>query len=242
MRGGRGLWYGSVPVATTRETGLLLFTEDARATAARWTPEGVPAGSIGDLVGALHRDLLANLGRSERVAIYLTPAREDDAPYAAQLAQEAGVEVLQVPDAPGLRRWDSALSILYNGCGHRKVLCADARVPDFYAEDVSRAQSKLDLYEVVVGREAHDRCWLIGMNGYHEVLGGAEARANDFIHPLLEAAGRNGVRISVLDTKRALGPGVDLAQVAGLARGGRHPRLRTALENAGVVVQRGKAS
>ena len=229
-------------MVTARETGLLLFMEEARATAARWKPEGLPAAAVSETVVALHRDLLVNLGRSERVAIYLTPTREDDGPYAETLAKEAGVDVLQVPDAPGLRRWDSALSILYNGCGHRKVLCADGRVPDFYAEDVARAQSKLDLYEVVVGREAQDRCWLIGMNGYHEVLGGAQARADDFIHPLLEAAGRTGVRISVLDTKHALGPGVDLALLAGLARGGRHPRLRAALEEAGVAVRRGKAS
>ncbi len=218
-----------------RDTGLLLFIEEPAATVARWGEAQVPPAAASEILSAVHGDLLANLTAARSVQVYLTPVAEGDAGYVEALAGQGRAEVLDVPRAAPLQRWDSGLSILYNRCSHRKVLCADGRVPDVYTDDVARARRKLDLYEMVLGREGQDRCWLIGMNGYQEVLQAAEVRPDDTLHPILEAASRMGCKASLLDTKQALAEGMDLARLQGLARRPQHPRLREALARSGLA-------
>jgi hypothetical protein len=218
-----------------RDTGLLLFVEEPAATVARWRAAEVPAAAAAEIVAAVHGDLLTNLAAARSVKLYLTPVAESDVTYVAGLVRQGLAEALDVPWAAPLQRWDSGLSILHNRCSHRKILCADGRVPDVYSDDLARARRKLDLYEMILGREGQDRCWLIGMNGYQEVLQAAEVRPDDTLHPLLEAASRLGCKTSLLDTKQALAEGMDVARLQGLARRPQHPGLRAALARAGMA-------
>jgi hypothetical protein len=215
-------------------TGLLLFMEEPSATVARWRDTDVTVGAGVAIVSAVHHDLLDNLATADEVRVYLAPAAESDAGYVSELASGTQASLLEVPRAAALQRWDSGLSILYNRCSHRKVICADGRVPDVYAEDLARARRKLDLYQMIIGREGEDRCWLIGMNSYLEILAAAEARPEDLLHPILETAGRLGLDISVLDTKHALTAGASLHRLQGLSRRPQHPGLARALADHGL--------
>jgi hypothetical protein len=208
--------------------------EEPAATVSRWGEAEVPAGAGEAIVSAVHSDLLANLAAVGEVKLYLAPAADSDAEYSSKLARRSRIEVLKLPHASSLQRWDSALSALYNNCSHRKVICADGRVPDVYPEDLARARRKLDLYEMIVGREGEDRCWLIGMNSYQEILAAAEARPKDLLHPILEAAGRLGIDVSVLDTKHALTTGASLGRLQALSRRPQHPGLARALADHGL--------
>ena len=174
-------------------------------------------------------ELLTEADALQIVEAYYAAATAGDADYTEHLAGTSDVELLEVPMVPPLARWDSGLSILFNRCTHRKVLCADGGVPDVSVADLSRARRKLDLYRMVLGREGEDRCWLVGFNGYEEILGLANAGPDDILHPLLQAAGRAGLDVSLLDTKRTLADEPDMDLLRGLARREGYPRLRTVL-------------
>ncbi len=211
------------------DTGLLLFVEDPARTVSRWSREDLSGEPGLEILAAVHGDMVSALLAAPGTALYLAPAAAADADYVEHLAGSSGVEILQVPMAPPLQRWDAALSILFNRCTHRKVLCADGGVPDVTVEDLSRARRKLDLYRMVLGREGEDRCWLVGFNGYEELLGLANAGPDDILHPLLQAAGRAGLDVSLLDTKRTMAGEPDMDLLRGLARREGYPRLRTVL-------------
>ena len=212
------------------DTGLLLFVEDPVRTVSRWSQEEPSGDTAVEILAAVHGDLVSTLLGAPGTALYLAPTAAADADYVESLASISGVEILQVPMAPPLQRWDAGLSILFNRCTHRKVLCADGGVPDVTVEDLSRARRKLDLYRMVLGREGEDRCWLVGFNGYEEILGLADAGPEDTLHPLLQAAGRAGLDVSLLDTKRTLATEPDMNVLRGLARRAGYPRLRAVLE------------
>lgn len=212
------------------DTGLLLFVEDPARTVSRWSQEEPSGDTAVEMLAAVHGDLVAVLMGAPGTALYLAPAVAADEGYVKQLAGTSGVAILQVPMAPPLERWDAGLSILFNRCTHRKVLCVDGGVPDVAVEDLSRARRKLDLYDMVLGREGEDRCWLVGFNGYQEILGPANAGPDDTLHPLLQAAGRAGLDVSLLDTKRTLATGPDMDLLRGLARRADYSRLRAVLE------------
>lgn len=210
------------------DTGLLLFLEDPSRTVARW---GDPSGAAGEgILAALHEDQLHALAGVESTAIYISGAGADDQAYVDEVARRTSLETLAVPGGRLLERWDAGLSILFNRCAHRKVLAVDAGVPGVGPDDIARARRKLDLYRVILGREGEDRCWLIGFNGYEELLGRAEVRPDDVLHPLLQAAGRVGLDVSLLDTKTSLAGGLDLELVRGLARQPGFHRLQAAVD------------
>ena len=215
---------------TRANTGLLLFFEEPSRTVSRWQ-ESEAGGRIGEeILAALHLDQLGALSATEGTAVYLAPATTEDEGYARELAATSSVSLLEVPGTVPLQRWDSGLSILFNRHAHRKILCVDGGVPDVGAEDLSRARRKLDLYRMILGREGEDRCWLIGLNGYEEVLGRAEVGPHDLLHPLLETAGRIGLDVSLLDTKQSMSSGPQLDLLRGLARLPSYPRLSRALD------------
>lgn len=220
---------------TRADTGLLLFVEEPSRTVSRW-PEPEPDGQSGEeILAALHADLLTALAASEGTAVYLAPATAHDEGYAQGLAAaSSSVTLLQVPGTVPLERWDAGLSILFNRCAHRKILCVDGSVPDIGVDDIVRARRKLDLYRMILGREGEDRCWLVGFNGYEEVLGLAEVRPDDLLHPLLQAAGRVGLDVSLLDTKQSLSGGARLDLLRGLARQPAYPHLSAALARLGL--------
>jgi hypothetical protein len=211
------------------DTGLLLFVEDPERMVARWRDPDVAPGPGVDLLRAAHADLADLLAGAEGTVIYLAPAAGEDEPYVRELAREPGLALLEVPPGPTLQRWNSGLSILYNRQAHRKALCVDAGVPDVGLEDIARARRKLDLYRMILGREGEDRCWLVGLNGFEEVLSQADAGPADVLHPLLQAAGRAGLDVSLLDTKRSLALSPDMETLRALARRDDHPRLHEAL-------------
>lgn len=219
---------------TRPDTGLLLFVEEPSRTVSRW-PETEPDGQSGEaILAALHADLLAALAATEGTAVYLAPAMAADEGYAQGLAASSSVSLLKVPGTAPLERWDAGLSLLFERCAHRKILCVDASVPDVGVDDISRARRKLDLYRMILGREGEDRCWLVGFNGYEEVLGLAEVRPDDLLHPLLQAAGRVGLDVSLLDTKQSLSAGARLDLLRGLARQPAYPHLAEALARLGL--------
>ncbi len=214
---------------TRADTGLLLFIRDSARTAANWA-EGEPQGvAAEELIRAAHLGLLATLKSCEGTSLYMAPAGSGDEAYVESLAADATLELLEVPMAPPLQRWDSGLSILYNRCAHRKILCADGTVPDIGVEDIARARRKLELYRMILGREAEDRCWLVGLNGYEEILGRADVREEDLLHPLLQVAAGAGMDVSLLDTKRSLSTGAQLETLRTLARRPAYQGLREAL-------------
>ena len=196
----------------------------------------VPRELAERLLSAVHRDTVANLSSPPEAALYLAPYAGGDADYVSQLAARTGVELLDVPAAGGLERWDSGLSILFNGCHHPKVICADGQAADFYPEDLERARRKLDLYEIIVGREGESGCWLIGMHGYSDFLTRVRPQGNEFLHALLEAGVEQGQQVSVLDTKKSVRGGPDLDHLRFLARRPQHPNLRRVLDEGGLLV------
>lgn len=219
---------------TRADTGLLLFVEEPGRTASRWQAQEPQGAAAVDLMAAVHSDLLEILRDCQGTVVYLAPVAAEDEPYCEHLAAAAQLELLEVPMAPAMQRWDSGLSILYNRCAHRKVICMDAAVPDVSAEDISRARRKLELYRMILGREGEDRCWLVGFNGYEEVLGGAELGPQDTLHPLLQSAGRVGLDVSLLDTKHALTAGAVLETLRPLAHRPGYLRVQSALRRHGL--------
>jgi hypothetical protein len=203
--------------------------EDPARTVSRWSQEEPSGDAAMEILTAVHGDLVPTLLGAPGTALYLAPAAAADADYVERLASASGVEILEVPMVPPLQRWDAGLSILFNRCTHRKVLCADGGVPDVTVEDLSRARRKLDLYRMVLGREGEDRCWLVGFNGYEQILGLADAGPDDTLHPLLRAAGRAGLDVSLLDTKHTLASDPDMERLRGLARQAGYSRLRAVL-------------
>jgi hypothetical protein len=213
----------------SRTSGFLIFLEDPETTAGRWKEAGVSTEAARAISAAIHLDLLQNLAHVKGVKTYLAALGTADVAYVRRLAADHGFEFAEVPEGRPLERWDSALSILHNRHIHPKVMCADGHVPDLYAEDVQRAQQKLDLYQMVIGREGEDRCWIIGMNGHQEFLSRAEVRPDDSLHPILQAAGEAGINVAVLDTKHAARNGLPPAELHALARRPQHRALARAL-------------
>ncbi|MFQ5669455.1 MAG: hypothetical protein ACE5HD_02920 [Acidobacteriota bacterium] len=217
-----------------RNTGLLLFIDEPPSVASRWPDAELSASAVAAVVDAVHRDLLANLSSTEGVTIYLAPTEAGASRYVDRLAQETGTTVCQVPGTGPMQRWEASLSILYNERGHRKILCVAGGIPDLYPEDLARIRRKLDLYPLVVGREGEDRCWLLGMNGYHDVLHSAQVRPDDLLHPILKAASGRGLEVSVVDTKHAIHASSGVRRLRLLASRPQHPRLKKALAASGL--------
>jgi len=215
---------------TRPDTGLLLFFEDPSRTVSRWQESDAGGPNGEEILTALHVDQLSALSGAEGTTVYLAPSTTEDEGYARELAVSSPVSLLEVPGTIPLQRWDSGLSILFNRHAHRKILCVDGGVPGVGVEELSRARRKLDLYRMILGREGEDRCWLIGLNGYEEVLGRAEVGPNDLLHPLLETAGRIGLDVSLLDTKQSTSSGPQLELLRGLARLPAYPQLSRALD------------
>jgi hypothetical protein len=220
---------------TRADTGLLLFVEDPSRTATRWTTSELDGESGVKILAALHEDLLATLPGSEGTTVYLAPATGEDAEYTQELADSSALALLEVPGSVPLQRWDSGLSILFNRYAHRKIMCVDASVPDISLEEISRARRKLDLYRMILGREGEDRCWLVGFNGYEEVLGRADVGPDDLLHPLLQAAGDVGLDVSLLDTKLSMRSGAQLEVLRALARHPSYPHLASVVNRLGLA-------
>lgn len=214
---------------TRADTGLLLFFEDPSRTVSRWQDSEAGGRSGEEILAALHVDQLSALSGGEGTTVYLAPTTTEDEGYARELAVTSPVSMLEIPGTIPLQRWDSGLSILFNRHAHRKILCVDGGVPDVGVEDLARARRKLDLYRMILGREGEDRCWLIGLNGYEEILGRAEVGPDDLLHPLLQTAGGLGLDVSLLDTKQSTSNGPQLELLRGLARLPAYPQLSRTL-------------
>ncbi|MFQ5767354.1 MAG: hypothetical protein ACE5ID_05150 [Acidobacteriota bacterium] len=230
---------GSAPALrnrlASRKAGLLVFIENPSTLTMGLQGEVDDASHLSaGLLEAIHQDLMRGLHDCPWVQVYLAAARGDAAGYTSQLQALSGFPILELKQSGPLAGWDEGLSILFNRLGHRRILCASGQVPDLYPGDLHRALTKLELYEMVIGREGEDRFWLIGMDGYHDLLRAAQVQPGDFLHPILHAASQASLNISVLDTKHAFTRGENLRHLQPLAGRSQHPNLTRVLAAEGI--------
>lgn len=83
--------------------------------------------------------------------------------------------------------------------GEDRTVLIGSDSPQLRAEVIAQAFAALDDHEVVLGPTFDGGYYLIGMRGWHDVLAGVAMSTHDVFGEIMDAAGRDGLRVAILE-------------------------------------------
>jgi len=197
---------------------------------------GIGAAAAIALYSAFLRDIAARFsGAPFEVGWYFTPDDGWEEIETLLPSPESAARRL----AQGNGDWTQRQSELFRGAAERlerKVLLVGSDSPQLRIETVEAAFESLDRHDVVFGPTPDGGYYLIGMNGWHDVLSGVEMSTGAELAEILRRARADGVSIDLVEPEYDVDIAADLAPLrADVAVRPDLAHTRAALERLGLL-------